>query len=438
MCGHVGVAGQLGKKEEDALKQLLIVDALRGTDSTGVACIPRHSEVKVAKQIGNPYELFDCGAFQRAMQGVNRCIIGHNRYATVGAGSRKNAHPFEFDTIVGAHNGTLSNKYALHDGYKFDVDSQALFNHIEEKGLRDAINIAKGAYTLVWWDKINESINFLRNKERPLWMVVSQDKRAMFWASELWMLEAILPRNQILTEEPFFLEPDMHLSIGIDNKGVIAKPVVTPMAQPGAVPAPYQPPQNQSAFQAAAQKLIADSKKDKVVDLCAVREQIKDKVELPVDYVPNPGHIALDIVSVNKDGFGARYFLCQDPAEPKAEIRLFFNNNLDFDPDLAVGGSIVAVVNPKPSILKNIKFWKVSHASVNWRDLEFADPVVEAELVDHKGNPISEGDFMKKYSSCCWCDGFVNPLGKFKLSSEGQALCQECMADPQVAVYFKE
>ncbi|MCK9987028.1 MAG: periplasmic protein TonB [Azoarcus sp.] len=33
--------------------------------------------------------------------------------------SRKNAHPFDLDTLVGAHNGTLTNKWELKNGLNY-------------------------------------------------------------------------------------------------------------------------------------------------------------------------------------------------------------------------------------------------------------------------------------------------------------------------------
>ena len=52
MCGLTGVAGKIGKSEEDIFRDLLVVDALRGTDSTGIAAINAQFDVKIAKLVG--------------------------------------------------------------------------------------------------------------------------------------------------------------------------------------------------------------------------------------------------------------------------------------------------------------------------------------------------------------------------------------------------
>jgi hypothetical protein len=67
--------------------------------------------------------------------GAHSILIGHTRFATTGACTTDNAHPFPFDTLVGAHNGTLSNHDELNRKYgrHFPVDSMHIFKHIEDE-----------------------------------------------------------------------------------------------------------------------------------------------------------------------------------------------------------------------------------------------------------------------------------------------------------------
>src|SRR6185369_11244015 len=195
MCGLVGMAGDLNASHEKIMKDLLVFDTVRGVDSTGVCYVSKHNdEVKIAKQIGNPFELFDQKSFDKASNGLQKVMIGHNRYATSGAISRSNAHPFDVGKIVGVHNGTIKNKWNLHNHMDFKVDSENLYHHIQEKGLTDMLDKADGAWALVWWNKEDKTVNFLRNKERPLFFSSSTDAKGeadgktIFWASEAWML----------------------------------------------------------------------------------------------------------------------------------------------------------------------------------------------------------------------------------------------------------
>ena len=85
MCGLVGMAGKLTAAQDKVFKKLLIFDVIRGEHSTGVASVPVNGEVSIAKQVGNPFELFEDKRYDRAINRHNRALIGHNRFATQGA-----------------------------------------------------------------------------------------------------------------------------------------------------------------------------------------------------------------------------------------------------------------------------------------------------------------------------------------------------------------
>ena len=64
-------------------------------------------------------------------------FIGHTRYATHGEISCANQHPFQYDNIVGAHNGVVRNYVEVGEEYNQSetiVDSQMIFkclNHLQ-------------------------------------------------------------------------------------------------------------------------------------------------------------------------------------------------------------------------------------------------------------------------------------------------------------------
>lgn len=215
MCGIVAAFGDISIKVEQAFKQMLIMDSVRGLDSTGVAVIDRNGDVSVIKEVGNPFYLLDSDLFDKAMRGSHKGLIGHNRAATTGKILRKNAHPFEFSDVVGVHNGTLSNKWELPGHIAFDTDSEALYNHLNEHGAEETINKCLGAWSLVWYDKVNDEANFLRNAERPMCFAFSKDKKTLFLASEMWMIIAACARNGIEMEEVYSTEIDVQYSYEI-------------------------------------------------------------------------------------------------------------------------------------------------------------------------------------------------------------------------------
>lgn len=195
MCGHVGIAGKMEFKDEMTMKRLFLYDYFRGPDSTGLASLRKDGSVRIAKVASNPINLFDMQRFKDALSGYNSTVLlGHNRAATKGAVNDLNAHPYQYDHIVGAHNGTLdkSSWDALNNvlGYKTDVDSQAIFACIAKIGIEETVKLLRGAWALVWIDTSDNSLNFLRNKERSFWYAYDDKFDRVFWASEYPFIQA--------------------------------------------------------------------------------------------------------------------------------------------------------------------------------------------------------------------------------------------------------
>jgi hypothetical protein len=201
VCGLVGIAGNLVARDDTTMKRLLIYDYFRGPDSTGLASIRASGEIRMAKLVGDPITLFEHNKFKKAQEGISRVYMGHNRAATRGLVNNYNAHPFEYEHVVGAHNGTLDQASwtRLEDavGEKFAVDSQAMIAAIAKLGVKEAVELCTegknsdtGAWSLTWWDGFEGTINFLRNIHRPMWIASSKDHKRLFWASEFWMLDA--------------------------------------------------------------------------------------------------------------------------------------------------------------------------------------------------------------------------------------------------------
>jgi len=243
MCGLVGMAGTLDTIDVTVFKQLLFVDTLRGDDSTGVASVDYAKNIDWVKATGAAIDLIERKTFDRVVTQHKCVLIGHNRYGTMGSKTNGNAHPFECDHIVGAHNGTITypSKNSLQDGATFDTDSEAIFNNIAIHGIEATIPKLDGAYALVYYNKEEDTINLIRNDKRTLFYTYDTLTQTLYWASEEGMLAWILDRNKLPYLPITALPVDRLMSFPIPN-GNQAFSDITYMDLEGFIPPPTLAP----------------------------------------------------------------------------------------------------------------------------------------------------------------------------------------------------
>ena len=209
---------------------MLKVGALRGTDGTGVFIVGSDKKVRTLKIGDNPYRLMSDAAYTpfleankknyNVTQPQDRFIVGHNRSKTVGEGTTENAHPHRVGDICLVHNGTLRGYSDLPNMKDFAVDSMALASAINDLGIDEAISRTHGAYAIVYYNSKDDTLNFLRNGDRPLAMAFDKSQDRLYFASEMRMLEWILGRNYVdLTKDVKLvnLKVDTLLSFSMDN-----------------------------------------------------------------------------------------------------------------------------------------------------------------------------------------------------------------------------
>lgn len=206
MCGVFGIAGPgIVGKDLDILTNLGLASQIRGRDGSGIYQIRSngargYNSELLYKSVDNfSTYLDDISIFKKEIGPILNnisvdVIIGHVRAKTRGEISNENSHPFMFDKIVGAHNGTL--KDAKYQDPK-KTDSELMFNDINERGLVPVLEELDkdSAFAITLYDKVKKEVNLVVNEMRPLSVAFLLDRGVIYWASERSMLEWILDRH---------------------------------------------------------------------------------------------------------------------------------------------------------------------------------------------------------------------------------------------------
>ncbi|ALC92583.1 glucosamine--fructose-6-phosphate aminotransferase [Bacillus sp. FJAT-18017] len=204
MCGIVGYIGSQDSKEI-LLKGLEKLE-YRGYDSAGIA-VMNENGVSVFKEKGRIADLrkiVDLGVEANAG-------IGHTRWATHGAPSKRNAHPHQSNasrfTLV--HNGVIENYEELKREYLIDVkldsdtDTEVIVQMVElfaKDGLtalesfRKVLGLLKGSYALGLLDSEDKETIYVAKNKSPLLVglgdgfnVVASDAMAMLQVTDQYV-----------------------------------------------------------------------------------------------------------------------------------------------------------------------------------------------------------------------------------------------------------
>jgi hypothetical protein len=254
MCGIVGMIstepfrkGEMDKRK--FMTQALIIDTLRGEDSTGVFWMPKKEpkgEAGYVKSTDNGFQFVNTKEYQKLNTDMHDYwfMFGHNRASTVGNTSIPNAHPFQEGPITMIHNGTLRSTWMLTQSQKqldVDVDSHALCHNLALHDVDDVesvLGVVDGAFALVWHDSRDQSLNICRNDERPIHIAQSFDSETLYVASEAAQLQYLNERLQLLLGDIWFPTPGMHMKF---KPGSLAPEVNQIKLTPKFAPrAPYQ------------------------------------------------------------------------------------------------------------------------------------------------------------------------------------------------------
>lgn len=196
-CGIAGYSLPF-KPDPSRVKLLMLDNRNRGEHATGFVTtkgeVVKEAE-DVQKFIANHHDEL-----------VDNQLITHTRHATMGLRTdSKLAHPFEFENLVGCHNGWLIDNERRkeiphvcetfsYDPKDFPVDSMLIFHHMNEfSGAPEtAIAAIEGAMALAWFDRSgNEAFEgkiplcLYRRGSKPLYVakVTYRKKEGIYYSS---------------------------------------------------------------------------------------------------------------------------------------------------------------------------------------------------------------------------------------------------------------
>lgn len=226
MCGIVGMIsfhqGGLMWSDINSFCQMLYVDAVRGMHGTGSFAVDASGDQWSLRVGGPPHQLFSNKKWDEYLDWLRKkkpkFLVGHNRLATKGQKITAHTHPFTHGHIRLVHNGTLENYDHLPDAKKFEVDSEAICYSIAKQGIDKTIGSLRGAWTLVYYDEKEQTLNLLRNKERPLFMAKHKQYGLIAFASEAGILNWVLNRNNLSNYELSPLPEDTLLTFKMNEE----------------------------------------------------------------------------------------------------------------------------------------------------------------------------------------------------------------------------
>jgi hypothetical protein len=191
MCGLFGYDGSQDVNPM-ALRILADKNRDRGTHSIGF-----YGNGKILKSVKNYDKAIAGGINIESIAGPQ--VLGHNRFATMGAKNVKNAHPFLIEgaehSFVGAHNGFALNDQWIRNQYSYDheIDSVNILQLVADWGVNE-LSFVEGPLALSWVE--DETLHLFRRDSK--YLHVGRCPEGIYYSSEAEPLRYLgIPEKKI-------------------------------------------------------------------------------------------------------------------------------------------------------------------------------------------------------------------------------------------------
>ena len=225
MCGIVGyISTETNLRASTRARYMaqgLVVDTLRGEDSTGAFFVPHNLKENGhpgwCKDVVDGYTFVNSNKYFTDFLGDGSdhyAVIGHNRAGTRGGITLEAAHPFREDPITLVHNGTLhrTNNLPITQAMgKCANDSHTIAKNLVDTPIGELTPQLDGSYALIWHDQRDGTVNIVREPNRPLHIAKIKGQDTLLIASEAEMLYWLCSRLKMVIEDLATPAPYQHL-----------------------------------------------------------------------------------------------------------------------------------------------------------------------------------------------------------------------------------